>query len=307
MHHTTHSVVMVPPNDFAFNEQTGEDNEFQKKSLLNSIELREEALSEFNEMINLLRDQHIEVLVLNKAHFDPEIPDAVFPNNWFSTSPDGKMIIYPMKALNRQAEVRPELLKKLLESNQYEIKNIEVLHGNKKSLEGTGAIIFDHQNKIAYASISERCDLELFNQFCKNNDLKAVSFSTQSSNGKAFYHTNVMMSIGENFVVICSQAINNVQQRQTVLTLLEQSNKEVIDITLKQAEESFCANILQLKNTRGEFCIVISESASKGFTTSQIARLKTHGKLIICPISTIENVGGGSARCMLAENFLPKI
>lgn len=130
--HTTHSVIMVPPDDFAFNEQTGEDNDFQKKTDMNPADLKEQVLCEFNEMVNLLRDQHIEVLVLNKTSSDPEMPDAVFPNNWFSTHADGRITLYPMKTLNRQAEVRPESLKKTLAFNQYKVKDIVTIKGDQK-------------------------------------------------------------------------------------------------------------------------------------------------------------------------------
>lgn len=304
---TTHSVIMVPPTDFAFNEQTEEDNEFQHPSNLILSELRDEVLSEFNEMVNLLRDQHIEVLILNKQQHDPEMPDAVFPNNWFSTDTRGVVTIYPMKTENRQVEVRPDVLKKLLRANHYLVNSLMTIEADEKALEGTGSIIFDHNSRVAYAAISPRCNADLFQRFCKDYDFKAVCFSTQSRQQKPFYHTNVMLSIGEAFTVICSESIDNLEQRTRVVKLLESSGKEVIDISLEQAERSFCANLLQLKNSQGDFCIVMSTSAYQGFNDSQMSRLKKHGKIIACPISTIESVGGGSARCMMTENFLPKI
>lgn len=309
--HTTNSVVMVPPTDFAYNEQTGADNEFQNKPGQAQEHIREDALCEFNEMVNRLRDAHIEVLLLNKhaqSHKElPDLPDAVFPNNWFSTSSNGTLTLYPMKTPNRRAEVRPEELTQLLNRNGYQVHKTEHVDKNHQQiLEGTGSIIFDHKNQIAYAAISERCDKELFERFCQKKGYQAVSFTSQSSTGRPFYHTNVMMSVGEHFVVICLDSITDDQQKQLLLDSFTTTKKEVIDISLEQTEKSFCGNILQLHNSKGDKIIVMSDSAYRGFTKEQKATLEKHGKLLPCPIPTIEQVGGGSTRCMLAENFMPK-
>ncbi len=305
MRHTTHSVFMVPPSDFCFNPQTGIDNEFQQLLDMNPKELKEDAMAEFNQMVNILRDNFIEVLLLNKSADSPELPDAVFPNNWFSTDSEGQLTIYPMKTENRQAEVRPKELKALAENNHYKVNSEQSLTKQNKALEGTGSIIFDHSNRIAYAAISERCDKILFEQFCESNGYQAISFSTQSSNGKPFYHTNVMLSIGEGFAVICTDAIVEAD-RERIIESLKKSYKQIIELSLEQTEKNFCANILQLRSGRGELIIVMSDSAYHGFSKEQKNLLKLHGKLVPCPIDTIETVGGGSARCMLAENFLPQ-
>lgn len=308
---TTHSVIMVPPTDFAYNEQTGADNEFQNKPNQAQEHIREDALCEFNEMVNRLRDEHIEVLLLNKhaqSHQQlPELPDAVFPNNWFSTSSDGTLTLYPMKTPNRRAEVRPEELTQLLNRNGYQVHKTEHVDKNHQQiLEGTGSIIFDHKNQIAYAAISERCDLSLFEDYCQQRGYTPISFNSQSSNGKPFYHTNVMMSVGEHFVVICLDSIKDEKQKQQLIDSFAKTKKEVIDISLEQTEKNFCGNILQLNNNKGDKIIVMSESAYQGFSKQQKAKLEKHGKLLPCSIPTIESVGGGSARCMLAENFLTK-
>lgn len=297
---------MVPPNDFAFNEQTGADNEFQQHSELPLNIIRDDALSEFNEMVNILRDHHVEVLLLNKQHNTPELPDAIFPNNWFSTDQQGNIHLYPMKTANRQAEVRPNELQQLLERHHYKVGSIEPIatQDTSQALEGTGSIIFDHNNRIAYAALSERCDQELFEQACQFLNYQAISFTTASSTGSPFYHTNVMMSIGDAFAVICSESITSNQQQ--VLDSLSSNHKQLINISLQQAEQSFCGNILQLHNNRNEKLIIMSQSAFDGFSKEQKAQLSKHGKLIACPIPTIESIGGGSARCMMAENFLPK-
>ncbi len=309
--HTTHSVIMVPPTDFAYNEQTGADNEFQNKPNQAQEHIREDALCEFNEMVNRLRDEHIEVLLLNKhaqSHQElPDLPDAVFPNNWFSTSSDGTLTLYPMKTPNRRAEVRPEELTQLLNRNGYQVHKTEHVDKNHQQiLEGTGSIIFDHKNHIAYAAISERCDQSLFEDFCREKGYTPISFNSQSSNGKPFYHTNVMMSVGEHFVVICMDSITDDQQKQLLIDSFAKTKKEVIDISLEQTEKNFCGNILQLNNNKGDKIIVMSESAYQAFSKQQKAKLEKHGKLLPCSIPTIESVGGGSARCMLAENFLTK-
>jgi len=310
--HTTNSVIMVPPTDFAFNEQTGSDNEFQNKPQQSNEYLREDALCEFNEMVNLLRDEHIEVLLLNKhaqSHQElPELPDAVFPNNWFSTSSDGTLTLYPMKTPNRRAEVRPDELTLLLHRSGYRINKTEHVDKNHQQiLEGTGSIIFDHNNQIAYAAVSDRCDKALFEEFCQQRGYTPISFNSQSSRGKPFYHTNVMMSVGEHFVVICLDSIIDNQQKQQLLDSFAETKKEVIDISFEQTEKSFCGNILQLHNSKGDKIIVMSDSAYRGFTKQQKAKLEKHGRLLPCPIPTIEQVGGGSTRCMLAENFLKKV
>lgn len=306
MRHTTHSVFMVPPTDFCFNEQTGADNEFQKKLDTNPEMLREDAIGEFNQTVNILRDNFVEVLVLNKTTDEPKLPDAVFPNNWFSTDTKGLLTIYPMKTANRQAEIRPNELKALAEKHNYRVSDIKDISRSEQILEGTGSIIFDHKNKIAYAALSARCEKECFEKEVTSKGYQAISFETQSSNGKPFYHTNVMLSIGEGFTAVCLDAIV-AQDRESVLDSFKSSHKQVIELSLEQTENSFCANILQLRNSRGELLIAMSDSAYHGFTQEQKNLLKLHGKLVPCPIDTIEIIGGGSVRCMLAENFLPQV
>ncbi len=295
---------MVPPTDFCFNHETGSDNEFQQKIDIAPEIIQEDAMAEFNQTINILRDNFIEVLVLNKSAQCPDLPDAVFPNNWFSTDTGGRLTLYPMKTKNRRAEVRPHLLTTLAEQSGYQHRQVRDISDSNKILEGTGSIIFDHKHKKAYAALSERCEKEIFEEYAQEINYQPISFNTASSNGKAFYHTNVMLSIGEGFAAICSTAILE-QDREKVLQELKSSHKQIIDLSLEQTEQSFCANILQLRNIRGELIIVMSDTAYHGFSKEQKNLLKLHGKLVPCPIDTIEKVGGGSARCMLAENFLP--
>jgi len=307
MSHTASSIIMVPPLDFGFNQETAQDNEFQQKIDTPDHLVKETVLEEFNLMVNQLRDQHVEVLLLNKHHGDPEMPDAVFPNNWFCTTPDGSIDLFPMKTPNRRFEVRPKSLQRLLQHNGYQVNQTkDYRHAHQHFLEGTGAMVFDHTHKKAYAALSERCERAIFESYCAERHYQAISFTSLSQRGKPFYHTNVMMSIGEQFVVICLQSIKDPQQRTDVENSLKQDQKHIIDISLEQAEKHFCANLIQLRNLKNEPLIVLSETAFNGFTKEQRQQLEAHGKLISCDIHTIETIGGGSARCMIAENFLPK-
>ena len=307
MSHTTSSIIMVPPNDFCFNHETAQDNEFQQKTETPHYLIKESALEEFTLMVNQLRDHHVEVLLLNKHHGDPDMPDAVFPNNWFCTRHNGNIDLFPMKTPNRRAEVRPESLKKLLSHNGYQITDVNDYRDSEEAfLEGTGAMIFDHRHAKAYAALSERCDSHLLAEYNKQRGYDTVSFNSSSTQDKAFYHTNVMMSVGEQFAVICLESIKDQQQRAAVETSLKQDQKHIIEISLEQAEKHFCANLIQLRNLKNEPLIVLSESAYHGFSKEQRKKLEAHGKLVPCDIHTIETIGGGSARCMIAENFLPK-
>ncbi len=304
---TTDSVVMCRPLHFGFNEQTGQDNEFQHKPDTALDDLQTQALTEFDRAVTILQTHGVEVLVLQH----PEhllVPDAVFPNNWFTTHNNGSVLIYPMKTPNRQLEVTPDRLSLLFKSAGYQVNNIQTithqLH-KQQILEGTGAIVFDHIKRDAYAALSERCEAEIFNDYCKLYQWHAHSFEALSSQGHPIYHTNVMMSIGSNFAIICSESIPETQ-REKVMASLEASQKQLIDITFEQTEKFFCANILELKNHREEPVIALSQSAWNGFNSDQKKQLSALGDCVVCDISTIEYIGGGSLRCMLAENFLPK-
>lgn len=307
MSHTTSSIIMVPPADFCFNHETAQDNEFQQKIDTPEYLIKEEALEEFTLMVNQLRDHHIEVLLLNKHHGDSDMPDSVFPNNWFCTRADGAIDLFPMKTENRRLEVRPDSLSKLLQHNGYQVKTLnDHRQQHQTFLEGTGVMIFDHNNQKAYATISERCDQTNFEQYCQQRDYQPISFHSYSAQNKPFYHTNVMMSVGEQFAVVCLESISQPQQREQLIKSLENDHKTIIDISFEQTEQYFCANLIQLRNLNNDPLIVMSQSAHDAFDKKQRQTLSKHGILVPCDISTIEAIGGGSARCMIAENFLPK-
>jgi len=349
--HTANAVMMVRPVHFEFNPETAVDNEFQNNTAgqLNSEYVTEAALLEFAKSVEILQNEGIEVIVLEKSHLKSEstectesscikTPDAVFPNNWFGTTRDGKVIAYTMATENRRAETRrlPDVMQMLHErgfefdeeplimssyhNNNGGEEGQDISHGDE-ILEGTGAMVIDHIGGIVYAAKSVRCSpkaLDNFMQLRSHQFSESVLFETKSSTGKEIYHTNVMMSIGSNFAVVCSESIveheessaqnaNGCLSRSQVLNKLAQ-DRTVIDISFEQAERHFCANILELRGHNDEPKIVMSTSAYNGFTPEQRAQLeKCGGKLVPIPIAdAIEFVGGGSARCMLAEVFLPK-
>ncbi|KAL9648746.1 hypothetical protein ABK040_003682 [Willaertia magna] len=310
----TDAVLMVRPVDFAFNEQTAGDNEFQQRmDDKTPDEIRQRALKEFEQSVKNLEGAGVQVLVLEpNSNVTTKCPDAVFPNNWFASDASGTVYTFPMFTENRRAEAKrlPDVLE-LLKNNNFEVERVCKMDEipSEKALEGTGCMIFDHINGIVFAALSERCnEMQLHEYLQYTNGLKkrAVTFRTKSSNGKEFYHTNVMMSIGEEFVVVCADAIVP-EDRERILDCLREIRKDVIILTLEQTEKLMCANIIQLATKDGGKVIVMSDTAAKGFTEEQMKVLEKHGKIVTFPISgTIEPIGGGSARCMIAEVFLKR-
>ncbi|MDD1795541.1 arginine deiminase-related protein [Enterovibrio makurazakiensis] len=305
--HTTNAVVMVPPIDFKFNTETSADNEFQTSLSLSDSQVREKALAEFNQMVELLRSHGVTVTVMDYAKSKAETPDAVFPNNWFSTSPSGDIYLFPMACENRRREVRSHALSEALKSSGFKTPTFHEI-GNLTSpqayLESTGVMIMDHSNSTVYAALSVRCDRQLLQEYVDLAGFREVIyFDTKMSSGSPVYHTNVMMAVGEGFAVICDEIIEEFERRRVLTSL--QKTKDVISITEEQMGY-FCGNVLQLKNEKGERLIAMSLSAYNAFTLEQKSVLRRHGKLVPIDVSTIETIGGGSVRCMIAENYLPK-
>jgi hypothetical protein len=324
-YHSSNAVMMVRPVDFEFNEQTAMDNEFMKYK----EGVTELACQEFDQAVEILRSEGIHVVVVDKPTDGTfsKTPDAVFPNNWFGTTRDGQLIVYTMATENRRAETQYlNHIKQLLAQEGFAFQsNPLVLHEHMTSystdvdpdhvLEGTGAFIIDHIGGVVYGAKSCRCSPTAMKKFMelRSNDLKeAVMFETKSSNGKEIYHANVMLSIGTKFVVVCADSIvedpvcPDCVPRSEVLRRLAQ-DRVVISITHEQAEKFFCANILEVRGSDDQPKIVMSASAYEGFTSEQRDVLAQFGKLVPIPIdNAIEFVGGGSARCMMAELFLPR-
>jgi len=308
--HTTPSLVMVYPHDFGFNEQTGADNAFQHKPVdADRQAITRSAQHEFSAMVDTLRRHQVEVLVLQQRASEQPAPDAIFPNNWFSTRSDGKLFIYPMKTANRQAEVQVENLTQTLNLAGYQVSEVIDLRNSLPPgsiLEGTGSLIFHHQSALLFAALSERCQANALAQFAHNYGYQSVAFDSADEQDQPIYHSNVMMSCGDQFAVINDASLTDKQQKNELLKTLANHLEDVICISQQQMGESFCGNILQIRDLNNDPCIVMSATAYGGFESIQIKTLEKHGDLVICDIPTIEFVGGGSARCMIAENFLTK-
>ncbi len=302
---------MVRPRDFGFNEETALDNEFQARPTDSATEINRRANVEFQNMVDRLRGEGVEVMLLepDDSPARTPVPDAVFPNNWFSTHADGAIVVYPMMAPNRRAEIRVDDLARLLRDNGRLVEKIvrfDLEAPEECFLEGTGALVLDRAGRAAYAARSNRCDPDLFERFLRLRSYnEGILFDAAGSSGKPVYHTNVVMSVGERCAVVCTDSIARPADRERVVQALRRSF-EVVEISIEQMQEHFCGNILQLRNRDGEIMTVMSSRAERGFTAKQREQLVRHGRIVAVDLETIESVGGGSARCMLAEVFLKK-
>ncbi|GLR06773.1 arginine deiminase-related protein [Vibrio hyugaensis] len=306
LRHTANCVVMVPPKEFRFNEETAQDNEFQHQVSLTQEEVSHNTMAEFSAMVETLRKEGVQVVEFDYPQSDITTPDAVFPNNWFSTTPEGTLYTFPMACENRQHEVRPGALVAALVQAGREVHQQDSLteYLNEEAyLESTGVMVFDHFNKTVYAALSQRCDRLVLEDYAKRIGYdRVISFQTRLPSGAPIYHTNVMMAVGEQFCVICDEVIPEFERRFVLKSLAK--DKQVISISLEQMNQ-FCGNILQLETVRGDKVIAMSQSAYDAFSPAQRNQLATHGKLLPFDVSTIESIGGGSVRCMLGEVFLP--
>ncbi|EMK6670032.1 arginine deiminase-related protein [Vibrio fluvialis] len=306
--HSANCVVMVPPKEFKYNAETAKDNEFQHQIALSDEQVRAQAMQEYIDMVANLRREGVQVVEFDYPLSDVETPDAVFPNNWFSTTADGGFFTFPMACANRQQEVRPQALIAALQQagRQVRLRDSLVEYQEQRAfLESTGVMVMDHVNETIYAALSQRCDREVLEDYAQRIGYsRVVSFQTVLPSGQPIYHTNVMMAVGESFCVICDEVIPEFERRFVVKSLAK--DKQVISITLEQMNR-FCGNILQLENASGDKLIAMSQSAYDAFTPSQRLQLSGHGKLLPFNVKTIEDIGGGSVRCMLGEVFLPAL
>jgi hypothetical protein len=303
---TTNNILMIEPVAFGFNEQTAVNNYFQQKEDSNELDIQSRALAEFKGMVEILRSKGVDVIVVQDT-IEPFTPDSIFPNNWISFHQDGRVAIYPMFAENRRAERRSDILHLLTDKGFKILDILDYTPWEKENrfLEGTGSMILDRENKIAYAALSERTDKELVLQFCKDYDYKPVCFSAnQTVNGKRLpiYHSNVMMCIAGQYAVVCTDAIDNADECKKVIDSIKKTKKEIIEITEEQMQH-FAGNMLQVENNEGKYFLIMSLSAYNILSEKQIQRLSFFNEIIIVNIPTIEKFGGGSARCMMAEIF----
>jgi len=308
MRQSTNSILMIRPNNFGFNEETANDNHYQNKEFFESNS-NENAQKEFDNMVKNLKQNGISVHVFQDDDIN-YTPDSIFPNNWISFHENGDIGLYPMYAKNRRLERRKEVLE-FLEEQGFGIENIVDYSGaesENKFLEGTGSMILDRENRIAYCSISNRSNEDLFIDFCEDFEFTPVLFNSYQSVGDErlpIYHTNVMMCVTMSYVVICLDAIDDKKQRKNVCEFIKKSEKELINISENQVEK-FAGNMLELLNDKGESVLVMSKSAENSLSENQKNTITNYSKIISSDINTIELCGGGSARCMMAEIFLPK-
>lgn len=296
---------MIRPAAFGFNEETAANNYFQSNPSVSKEELQQKALQEFDNMVQTLRNHDIDELVIDDTN-EPPKPSAIFPNNWLSTSPDGLVYVYPMYAPNRRLEKRDDILKTLAE--KFIVKDVQdwsEFEVEGRFLEGTGSMVIDHDNKMIYAAVSERTNLSVLEKFATTNGYQAIVFLATDKNGHPVYHTNVVMTLGEKFAVLCEEAIDEEWELIAVRQLLESTGHSIIVITREQMH-CFAGNMLEVKNTKGENILVLSLTAFDSLRKEQKQMLETYCKLLPVAVPTIEEVEGGSVRCMMAEIFLNK-
>ncbi|MDB9732693.1 arginine deiminase-related protein [Polaribacter sp.] len=309
MHQTTNTILMVRPINFRKNEQTAVNNYFQEDIDLQNAEINKKAQEEFDGFVFKLKSFGVHVVVVSDTD-KSDTPDSIFPNNWISFHANGTVGLYPMFAENRRLERRDDILTEL-EKIDFIIENVVDYTSAEDAglfLEGTGSIILDRVNNKAYCALSDRADENLFIEFCEDFEYTPIVFvanQTVKGDRAVIYHTNVMMCIAETFAVICLDAIDDKSEKKNVLKHLKEDGKQVIDITEAQMH-SFAGNMLQVRGEKDEKFLVMSTAAHKSLTQSQLAKINNHCKIISSSLETIETCGGGSARCMMAEVFLPK-
>ncbi len=296
---------MIRPAAFGFNEETAANNFFQSNPSVSPELIQQKALQEFNNMVGLLKSHDITVMVIDDTS-EPIKPDAIFPNNWITTSPEGIIALFPMYAPNRRAEKREDIIHMLAE--KYIVKDLQdwsEFETEGRFLEGTGSMVIDYNNNMIYAAVSERTSLTVLEKFASANGYQAIVFIATDKNGKAVYHTNVVMSLGDEFAILCEEAIEEEWELIAVRQLLESTNHTIIAITRNQMH-AFAGNMLQVKNSKGEIFLVMSQTAYDSLKKEQLRMLEAYAQLLPIAVPTIEKVEGGSVRCMMAEIFLER-
>ncbi len=305
----SNTILMIRPVAFRMNEQTAVNNYFMEDLDIKNQSINEKAQTEFDAFVTVLRDKGVHVIVMEDTK-EPDTPDSIFPNNWISFHADGTVGIYPMFAENRRLERREDVFT-VLEQDGFKIESVVDYTSAEEEgvfLEGTGSILMDRVNNKAYCALSQRADEELFIEFCEDFDCFPVVFTAnQSVDGKRMpiYHTNVMMALAENFAIICSDTIDDKKERKIVLDHLRNDGREIIKISEKQMHH-FAGNMLQVIGAEDKRYMVMSSAAYHSLDASQINRIENHCEILHSSLETIETCGGGSARCMMAEVFLPK-
>lgn len=299
---------MIRPARFESNPLTAESNVFQGRSDATPSEQQDAALAEFDKLVEALRAAGINVIVVDDTH-EPHTPDSIFPNNWVSFHADGRVVLYPMEAENRRTERRTDIVEQLTETYDFQVTEIVDLSAHEDTghhLEGTGSMVLDRSNKIAYACLSSRTHHDPLGDFAQRLDYDVVAFSAVDSDGVPIYHTNVLMNIGEVVAVICDEAIVRKDQRDAVVTRLQETGHDVVKLSYEQLN-AFAGNMLELRNADGKRVLAMSSRAWQSLNEDQRTVLQSSSKIVHANIDTIENSAGGSVRCMLAEIHLPTL
>ncbi len=301
MQHTS-QILMIKPVKFDFNKETAVNNLFQVRSSDSAVQ--EKALGEFEDFIETLEKFGIDVMVIEDSP-EPHTPDSVFPNNWISFHENGTLILYPMFAENRRLERKQTVLDAIHEKFKV-TRTIDLTAYEKQNLflEGTGSMVLDRDHKIAYACLSPRTNIHILEQFCEQTGYTPISFSSVDADDQAIYHTNVMMCVADNYVVICLESIKDNVEKAKVSNSILQTGKQIIDISYKQMN-CFAGNMLQVNNADAQVFVVMSSQAYRSLNEKQLKKIESFNPIIHADITTIETNGGGSARCMMAEIFLP--
>jgi hypothetical protein len=301
------TVLMIRPARFESNPQTAKSNRFQGRSAESAEKQHAGALAEFDSLVEALRDHGIDVIVVDDT-LEPHTPDSIFPNNWVSFHGDGRVVLYPMEAENRRTERRMDIIEALDDDPGHVITEVVDLTQHESAghfLEGTGSMVLDRTNRVAYACLSSRTHLDPLGDFAQRMDYEVIAFDAVDKDGVPIYHTNVLMNVGEKLAVVCDAAIAREEQREAVLARLRESGREILTLSYDQLA-AFAGNMLELRSKSGERLIAMSQQALDSLNEEQLAVLQANGDIIAVPIDTIEASAGGSVRCMLAEIHLPK-
>ena len=308
MRQTTASVLLIEPVAFGRNPDSARTNAFMRDPAgLRPEELQASALREFQELAERLDRERVEVLVFRDSADAPS-PDAIFPNNWVSFHEDGRAILYPMEPPNRRPERRREILDWLARDRGFQLTEVVDLSPHEcegRFLEGTGSMVIDRPGRIIYASASPRTTRSLLEEYGERFGLSVVAFHAHDAEGIPVYHTNVVLALGKEVAVLCDEAVRDPSSLRALVESLESGGREVVAITMDQLY-AFAGNLLALESRAGEDLLVMSERAFASLAPGQVRKLERHGRLVRSPIPTIEEFGGGSVRCMLAEVFLPR-
>ncbi|MCH7503596.1 MAG: amidinotransferase [Proteobacteria bacterium] len=301
------SVLMIRPARFESNPQTAASNRFQGKTDASPDEQQESALVQFDDLVSDLGTNGIEAIVVEDTS-EPRTPDSIFPNNWVSFHADGRVVLYPMEADNRRTERRMDIVESLDTTYGFQVSEVVDLSHHEQAghfLEGTGSMVLDRVNRIAYACLSSRTQLDVLGDFAQRLEYDVVAFDAVDRDGVPIYHTNVLMNVGEKLAVICDRAIARDDQRAAVLRRLQETGHDVVSLNYDQLD-AFAGNMLELRNKNGDRLLAMSQRAYDSLDKKQQRKLRDNGSIITTVIDDIENSAGGSVRCMLAEVHLPR-